>query len=181
MDSAVGLKLDLVRQSIELVELVLDHLLQCLLQSWAHDLQHHWLTDGEQNLVLGLLQLDVEVLNIDINLVNLEEVLTVLLLGSRHLHLEAETTSTEEDISNTSVGKRWEPLLLLDVERDITEVHLDTRDREHDAVSALVGNLLSAPSEVVVWTTVSIASSKEPGTAYHWQLQRRLASSYHSR
>jgi hypothetical protein len=48
------------------MELILDSLLNGFLESRTESLQHDRLRDGEQQLVLGLLELDVEILDIDL-------------------------------------------------------------------------------------------------------------------
>lgn len=146
----VGLKLDGVQEAVELVDLVLDDLLKHLLDGRAEDLQHERLEQVEQSLVSGLLKLDVEVLDIDVDVVNLEEVLAVLGVGGRHLDLEAETSSTEEDVHQTFIADGWESLLLADVVADIAEIHLNTAHGQHNRVLVAVGNVLASPAPVVV-------------------------------
>jgi len=85
------------------------------LKSGTHKLQHNRLEQAKDELVLGLLELNVEVLNININFVDLEEVLLVRLLGSRSLDLEAESRTTKEDVCDTLVGQLGAALLSLDV------------------------------------------------------------------
>lgn len=87
------------------MSLILDDFLESLLKCWTHELEHEWLEQAKEQLVLGLLELDVKVLHINVNFINLEKVLLVGLVGGGHLDLEAETGSTEEDISDTSVAQ----------------------------------------------------------------------------
>ena len=67
--STINFLLDLVGVSIKLVDLILDGFLGGLLESWAESLQQNWLSKSEQELVLGLCELDAEILD-----VNLEEI-----------------------------------------------------------------------------------------------------------
>jgi hypothetical protein len=131
---AISLDLDLVGVRIKLVGLILDGLFNSLLESWAEGLQQDWLCKREQELMLGLCELDVEVLDVNledlivsthsvevemgatyINFVNLEEVLAIRLLSCGELHLEAEARTAKEDISNTEIGNARETLLSLDI------------------------------------------------------------------
>lgn len=129
-----------------LADLALDH----LLQSRCDHAEQHGLEGVEEQLVVGLLQLDVHVLDAHVNLVQLEEVLLVVLLSGRGSDLDAETITTEEDIHNTTIGDGGEALLLLDVVGDIAQIHLDARHGNHDLIITLVADLLAAPAEVVV-------------------------------
>jgi hypothetical protein len=85
-----------------------------------------------------------------INLFDLEEVLAVRFLGCRQHHLEAEATSSEEDVSNTKISDTWKTLLSLDIVRNVSQVHLDAGYRQHDGVMVFVSNLLSSKAQVVV-------------------------------
>ncbi|KAI6767974.1 hypothetical protein HG530_005983 [Fusarium avenaceum] len=127
----ISLLLDLEEQLIKLVALILNSLLNSLLQRRADNLQHERLEDREEKLVVGLLHLNLKLGKVNIDLLNLEVVLTILLVGSRHLHLEREAVAREDDVSNTSV-------------------HLDTGNLDLHGLVALVGNLLAAPAEVVL-------------------------------
>lgn len=147
---SVGLLLDLVPESIKLVALVLDGLLNSLLKGRSKNLEHQGLEEAEEELVLGLLDLDVQTLDINVNLLNLEEVLGVLLVGGGDLHLEGETVSGKENVNDTGVSERREALLPLDVVADISEIHLDTGNLDLNGLVVLVGNLLAAPAEVVL-------------------------------
>lgn len=146
----LGLLVDVVQEGIGLDETVVDLLLQDLLQDRTDDLGEKRLDHGEKKLVVGLLELDVEVLDINIHLRDLEEVLRVLLISGLSRNLEAETISTEEDISNTLVLDARETLLPVDVIADVTKIHLDSRHGNHDLVLVLVGDLLAAPAPMVV-------------------------------
>lgn len=101
---AVGLLLDLEDKGVHLVALVLDGLLNSLLQRRSDDLEHDGLEEVEEELVLGLLELDVEGLDVDVNLLNLEVVLAIRLVGAANLHLEGEAVTGQEDVENTSIG-----------------------------------------------------------------------------
>lgn len=93
LERTIRLKLDLVGQGVEFMSLVLDDLFQSLLETGTNDPQHQWLEQAKQELVLGLLELDVEVLHINVDLVDLEEILLVTFISSRHLDFEAEAGS----------------------------------------------------------------------------------------
>lgn len=148
--SGVSVLLDLVQSAVKLVGLVLDGLLNSLLEGRAEDLEQERLGNLEEKLVLGLLEVDVQGLKVNVDLVNLEEVLTVLLGGSGDLHAEREAITRQQDVGNTSVGDGGEAALALDVEADITEIHLDTGNLDVHGVVVVVGNLLAAPAEVVL-------------------------------
>lgn len=158
--STIRLLLDLEEKSVKLVALVLDGLLDSLLQSRAHSLESNGLGDGKEQLVPGLLDLEVEVLHVNVNLLDLEEVLAILLVRGGKLHLERETISGKDDIGNTSVGDGGKALLALDVEADISQIHLDTSNLDLDGVGVLVGNLLAAPAEVVLVSQLKDVGSK---------------------
>jgi hypothetical protein len=149
----VGFSLDVVEDAIKLVSRVLDLLLQNLLNNRAHNLEEERLEHVEEKLVVALLHLDLQVLDIRLNLGDLEEVgLRMLagLVGSLHLDLEAKAGATHEDVHDALVGDGRETLLALDVVRDVPEVHLHTRDGEHDLVLVLARNGLATPAPVVV-------------------------------
>lgn len=148
--SLLGLLVDTVEYLIELVDVVADLLLGDLLDGGTHDLKKKRLEDVEQKLVVGLLQLDVHVLDVNVNSVDLEEVLAVSLVCSLHSDLEAQTSTTKEDIHDTLISNTGEALLLLDVVADIAKVALDARDGKHDLVLVLAGDGLAAPAPVVV-------------------------------
>lgn len=149
----VGLSLDVVEEAVKLVGRVLDLLLQNLLDDRAHDLEKEGLEHVEEELVVALLHLDLQVLDVRLNLGDLEEVgLRVLagLIGGLHLDLEAEAGTAHENVHNTLVGDGGEALLALDVVRDVPEVHLHTRDGEHDLILVLARDGLAAPAPIVV-------------------------------
>lgn len=134
------------------MSLVLDDLLKNFLKSGTHELQHNRFEQAKEKLVLGLLELDVKVLNININFVDLEEVLLVRLLSRRRLDLEAESGSTKEDVCDTLVGQLRATLLSLDVVSNISQIHLNARNRQGDCIVVLVGDLLTTVTEVVVYS-----------------------------
>ena len=119
LGSLVGFLLDAIELAVEVVDLILDDLLNNLCQNGNHDPEKQRLDDGEKSLVLGLLQLDVDVLDVDDNSVDLEEVRVVSLVSSLQGSLEAETASAQEDVHDTGVGDGWETLFLLDVVADV--------------------------------------------------------------
>lgn len=147
---SLGLLVDTIEHLIELVNVVANLLLGNLLDSRTHNLKKKRLEDVEQKLVVGLLQLDVHVLDVNVDGVDLEEVLAVSFVCSLHGDLEAQASTTEEDIHDTLISNTGEALLLLDVVADIAKVALDARDGKHDLVLVLAGNRLAAPAPVVV-------------------------------
>jgi len=161
---AVSLSLDVEEKAVKLVGGVLDLLLQDLLDDRTHDLEKKGLEHVEEELVVALLHLDLKVLNVRLNLGDLEEVgLRVVLAGlvsCLHLNLEAEAGATHEDVHNTLVGDGWEALLALDVVGNIPEIHLYTRDREHDLVLVLARDGLASPAPVVVRAKLQRVGSK---------------------
>lgn len=157
---ALGLLLDLVAKLVKLVALVLDGLLNSLLQRSSNNLEHDGLQNREEQLVVGLLDLDLNLGKVNVDLLNLEVVLTVLLLSGGDLHLKGEAVAREDDVSNTSVGERGEALLALDVEADVAKVHLDASDLDLHGLVVLVGNLLATPAEVVLAGNLEDVGSK---------------------
>lgn len=147
---AFGFLMDLKGFPIELVNLVFNQLLQHLGDGRLDDGKKQRLEDVEQELVLGLLELNVQALHVNVDSVDLEEVLPVGLVGCLHRNLEAETGATHVNVHDTSVFDRWETLFLMDVVADVLQVHLDARDRHHDLVLVLVGDGLTTPAEVVI-------------------------------
>jgi len=115
----LGFLVNRVRVTIGLGDIVPDLLLEKLGDRRANDTEQEWLEEAEQQLELRFLQLDVEVLHIDSDRVDLEEMLSIARVRSRHCNLEAEAGSTQENVHKTRVGDRWEALLLLDVIADI--------------------------------------------------------------
>src|ERR1700728_3318223 len=71
----VSFLLNSISDTIKFIDFVFDDLFDGLLECWAHDLQHDRLEQGKQSLVPGLLERDIDVLDININMINLEEVL----------------------------------------------------------------------------------------------------------
>lgn len=82
LGSTVGLLLDGEEQSIKFVDVVADLLLNCLLDDWSKDLQCQRLEEAEQQLVVGLLDLDRHVLDVDVDGGDLEKVVLVALVGT---------------------------------------------------------------------------------------------------
>ena len=152
LDGASSILVNGVCESVGLLERILDLLLDDLLDDRLHDLKKKWLGDTEEKLVVGLLDLDVEVVNLDINIVNNNKVGAILLLGIASIELEAESFTSKDDIHDTLIGDRWEALLLLDVIRNIAKIHLDARGRDHELVVMLVLDCLAAKTPVVVTT-----------------------------
>ena len=100
--------------------------------------------------MLRLLELDVHVLHVDGDVVDLEEVALIILVGSLESSLEAKATAAKEDIHDTLVCDGREALLLLDVVAHILQVHLDAGDSQHDLVLVLILDRLASPTEMVV-------------------------------
>jgi hypothetical protein len=146
----IGLELDAVDESVELVDVVTNLLLDDLLQRWAHNLEQERLEETEQKLVVRLLDFDGEVLQLHGDVGDLEEVLGVVLIGSLHGNLEAQASAAEEDIHDSLVGYGREALLPLDVVRDVLQIGLDAGDGQHDLVLVLVLDALAAPAPIVV-------------------------------
>lgn len=147
--SAVSLLLDLVQHGVHPGSLIADGLLKSLLEAGAENLEHDGLEEVEEQLVVGLDQLNLQVLDIDVNLVNLEEVLPVLSIGRGHLHPKSEALALEENVEDTSVAERWESLLPLDVVAHIAQIHLDTGNLDVNSHLVLVGDLLATKAHVV--------------------------------
>jgi hypothetical protein len=112
---SVGLLLELPSKSVELVHLILNLLLQSLLKSRTYNPQHEGLDQAEQNLMFGLLELDIEVLDINVNFIHLKEILAIMFLSCRHLHLEAEACSTKENVGETLVSDAGDAVLSFDI------------------------------------------------------------------
>jgi len=143
---------DLPQDAVELVYIVLDLLLNCLLDARSQGSQQERLRDGKQKLVARRLHLDVEVLDVNVDLGDLEEVLTVALVSGFGSDLEREARAAQENITDTLILDRWEALLAIYVEGDISEIHLNARNSQHHLVLVLARDLLSSPSPVVVGT-----------------------------
>ena len=150
IDGFLSILVDGVGIRVSLDESILDLLLQDLLDDRPHDLEQDRLGEGEQQLVIRLLDLDLKILNHDVNIVDDDKVGAVRLLSVAASNFEAEALATKEDVHDTLVSDGWEALLLLDVVRDILEIHLDTRTSNHDLVITLVFDLFAAKTEVVV-------------------------------
>ncbi len=150
LNSPLGFLVNIVEIGIGLSEGVTNLFLEDLLDDWTHDHQQDRLGNTEEEFMVGLLDLDLQVFNIDGDLVNLGKVLTIFLVSSRGSDLEAEAFTAQEDIHHTGVSDGGESLLLLDMVRNIFEIHLDTRGRDHDLVVMFVADLLAAPAEVVI-------------------------------
>lgn len=129
-----------------------DLLFEDLLESWTDDLEEEGLEGLEEDLVFGLAQLDVHVVDVDGDLVHLHDVLAVFLVGNGGSDLETEALAAKEDVHNTLVRDGREALLLLEIVADISQVGLNTRSRDHELIVALAADLLAAPAEVVVAT-----------------------------
>ena len=142
--------MNIVGIGIGLGKRVTDLFLKHLLYDWTHDRQQDRLGNAEEKFVIGLFDLDLQILDVDRNLVHLGEMLTIFLVSSGGSNLEAEAITTKIDVHNTSVGDGWKPLLFFNVIRDILQIHLNTRGGDHDLVVTLVANLFTAPSKVIV-------------------------------
>jgi len=158
--SLLGLLVDGEEHLIELMDVVADLGLCNLLDSRTHNLEEKRLEHVEEKLVVGLLQLDVDVLDVNVDRVDLEEVLAVGLVCSLHGDLETKTGTTKEDVHDTLVSNTGEALLLLDVVADVAKVALDARDGKHDLVLVLASDGLAAPAPVVVAAELHDVGSK---------------------
>lgn len=81
----------------------MDLLFEHLLQGRSNNVKEHRLEDGKENLVLGLPQLDVEIVNLHRHLVQFDKVLTVLLMSCGGCDLEPKALVTEEDVHDPLV------------------------------------------------------------------------------
>ena len=162
--SPVGLLLGSVEHGVKLVHVLANLLLDDLLDDGAHHLEQEGLEETEEKLVVGLLQLDVQVGDVNVNVVDLEEVSLVravgLLVRGLHSDLEAQASTAHEDVHDTLVSNTGKALLLLDVVRDIAEIALDAGDRQHDLVLVAVLDLLATPAPVVVAAELEDVGSK---------------------
>src|SRR5699024_6431066 len=104
------------------------------LERWADDLEEEGLEGFEEDLVLGLAQLDVHVVDVNRDLIHLHNVLTVFLVGNGGGNLETEALATKEDVHNTLVRDGREALLFLEIVADIGQVGLNTRSRDYKLV-----------------------------------------------
>jgi len=100
--------------------------------------------------MVGLFEVNLEALHAYVDFFNLEDVLVVMLVSSRHLHPEGETIARQKDVQNASVSDAREARFALNMVADITKVHLNASDFDIDGVLVLVGNLLASPAPVVV-------------------------------
>jgi len=132
------------------VSIVFDLFLQDLSNAWAESSEKDRLGQSEEDLVVGFFHLDVDVLNVDVNLGDLEKVLPVTRSSRLRSDLETKTLATHEEIADTSILKGREALLAINVESDITNVHLHTRHSQLDLVLVLVRNLFPTPAPIVV-------------------------------
>jgi hypothetical protein len=139
-----------IGEVVKTLELVTDLLLDGLLNDGLHNLQQDRLGNGEQKLVVGLLDLDGQALNLDVDSFDGNEMSALLRVGSTSCKLEAEALTMKHDIHNTLVGDGWEAGLLLHVIGDILEIHLNARCSNHHLVLVLAGDLAAAEAIVVI-------------------------------
>jgi len=123
--------------------------------NWLQELENQGLSNTEQSLVLGLLELDLEVRDVDLASINLEEVCPVLSISLGERELEVEAIATEEDIGNTLISDAWETLLLLDVIVDVSHVSLDLRSAQHELLVLAAVDSLASHAEVGVSTKLN--------------------------
>ena len=135
---------------ITLLEGILDLLLYDLLNGRLHDLQQQRLGNSEEQLVVGLLDFDLKIGNLDLNVLNHHEASAVLRLSVASFELEAEAFASQDDVHDTLVGDGWEALLLLDVVSNVTEIHLDAGGGDHEAVVVLALDRLASHAPIVV-------------------------------
>ena len=147
---ALSVLIDTVEVGVHLLKVALDLFLNNLLNHRAHDPQQQRLSNVEQQLVVGLLELDVQVLDADGDIVDSDKMCAILCLSVASGKLEAEAFTSHEDIHDTLVGHGWEALLLLDVVCHILKIALDTRGSNHNLVLVLVADLSATQAEVVV-------------------------------
>ena len=100
----LDVKVDIVSDAIQLVDIILDLLGDHLLKNWTHDTEKQRLHESEEQLVLGLLEFDAHVLDVDGHVIDLEEVVLITLVGSLKGSLETEAASTKEDVHDTLVS-----------------------------------------------------------------------------
>jgi len=142
-------------KGVELGEGVADLLLKCLENNWLQELENQGLSKTEQSLVLGLLELDLEVRDVDLASINLEEVGSVLSISLGERELEVEAITTEENVGNTLISDAWEALLLLDVVVDISHVGLDLRSAQHELLILAAVDSLASHAEVCIRTKLN--------------------------
>jgi hypothetical protein len=84
--STISLGLDLIGVGIELIGLILDGLLDSLLEDRAENLKHDWLGKSKQQLMPGLLELDVEVLDVNLKEFSISNTFRCMKENMRYLH-----------------------------------------------------------------------------------------------
>ena len=96
--------MNVIEESVQLLEVVLDLFLDDLLNDWSHDLQQDPLGNAKQELVIGLFDLDLQIFHVHGHIVNCDKMSTILRVGSAGSELETESLSTHEDVHDSLVG-----------------------------------------------------------------------------
>lgn len=117
--STLGLGVDFVGESIRLGKRVTDLLFDSLLNRWSYNPEEQGPEQGEEQLVLGFLQPDVEILDGDINFLWLDKMLTVVRLCSRPNDSETEPFAAQVNVHKTRIRDVRETLLLSNIVTDI--------------------------------------------------------------
>jgi len=150
-------------KGVELGEVVADLLLESLENDWLQELENQGLSNTEESLVPGLLELDLEVRDVDLASVNLEEVGTILSIGLGERKLEVEAITTEENVGNTLISDAWEAFLPLDVVVDVSHISLDLRSAQHELLIFAAVDSLATHTEVGISTELHTVWKHVPG------------------
>jgi len=161
--SLLCLLVDGKSEGVELGEVIADLLLESLEDDWLQELENQRLSNTEESLVPGLLELDLEVRDVDLASVNLEEVGTILSISLGERKLEVEAITTEENVSNTLISDTWEALLPLDVIVDVSHISLDLRSAQHELLIFTAVDSLATHAEVGISTELHTVWKHVPG------------------
>ena len=117
---------------------------------WLDNANEKGFEDVEQSLVIGLLEDDVEILNLDLDALHLEESISIFGIGRDQFHVERQAVSAHKNVHDALISNTRKSFFLFDPIRNIFEVTLNLRNMNRDSVSAVVVNFLSteAPESV---------------------------------
>ena len=151
--SFLGLEIFLLNKPhlfIHLIESSTDLDFRSLSDSRFDDTHQQGLEDVEQSLILGFLEDNFHIVDLDFDSVDFEDAIAILGLSRSESNIERQSVTTDENVHDTSISEGWESLFLVDPVRDILQIALNLRAVEGEMVHAAIGDSLASHAEEVV-------------------------------
>ena len=92
-----------------------------------------------QQIVLAVTDGELERIDRNVHILDVEHAAAIPICRGQ-VDLNRQTLSPKEDVSETGIAELGEPVLLLEVERDVLHVSLDLGERDREVMVTLVGD-----------------------------------------